>query len=207
MTILDNTTIHVAAICGSLRGNGITRMALTYALDGARELGATTHLIDLREYDLVFCDGSSDYPADVQRLRRDVREAQGLLIGTPVYHGSYSGVLKNALDLMGFREFEGRVVGLVGVAGGSSGAMVTLANLRTVFRSLHSWVVPDEVSISKSDSVFSSAGVCNDEPICDRLLNLGRQVARFSYLHHSDHTREFVEMWETAAENPGVSDS
>jgi len=38
-------------------------MALDYALQGAKEVGASTNLIDLREYELAFCDGSGDYPA------------------------------------------------------------------------------------------------------------------------------------------------
>ena len=203
----DTTQIHVAAICGSLREQSYTRMALDYTLRGAREVGATTKLIDLRDYHLVFCNGSGDYPEDVTRLRQDVAKAKGLIIGTPVYHGSYSGVLKNALDLMSFREIEGRILGLLGVAGGSTGAMVTLTNLRTVGRSLHGWVVPDEVSIPNSDTEFDDEGVCLNDNIADRLINLGREVARFSYLHHSEHTQEFVRMWETIAENPGEADS
>lgn len=204
----DTTSIRVVAICGSLRERSITRMALDYALRGAQELGASTQLIDLREYELVFCDGSRAYPEGVDRLRADVRSAQGILIGTPVYHGSFSGVLKNALDLMGFREFEGSIVGLLGVAGGSAGAMVPLSSLRTVGRVLHAWVVPEEVSVANADTKFADDGTCTDEAIRERLISLGRTVARFAYLHHSDRTREFVEMWETAAENPGVeSDS
>ena len=178
-------------------------MSLNYALQGVQELGASTKLIDLRGYDLTFCDGSGDYPEGVQRLRQDVSAAHGLLIGTPVYHGSFSGVLKNALDLMGFSEFEGRVVGLLGVAGGSTGAMVPLANLRTVGRVLHAWVVPDEVSIANGYSKFTDDGVCTDEAIRERLIDLGRKVARFAYLHHSEHTQEFMQMWETTAVNPG----
>ncbi len=42
----------------------------------------------------------------------EVAGAQGIILGTPEYHGSFSGVLKNALDLMGFDEFEGKMIGL-----------------------------------------------------------------------------------------------
>ena len=101
--------IRVVGISGSLRNNSYTRMAVKIALQGAEKLGAQTQLIDLRDYDLVFCDGKEDesiYPEDVFRLRRDVQWAQRIVLGTPEYHGSFSGVLKNALDLMGFAEFE-----------------------------------------------------------------------------------------------------
>ena len=200
----DSGQMHIAAICGSLRETSYTRMSLNHALEGARELGATTSLIDLRDYDLAFCDGGDEYPDDVARLKQDIAVAKGLIIGTPVYHGSYSGVLKNALDLLSFREFEGTIWGLLGVAGGGTGAMVTLTHLRTIGRSLHAWVVPDEVSIPNSRKQFDADGICIDDGLHERLVNLGRSVARFAYLHHAEQTQEFVRMWESRFSNPGA---
>ncbi|MET0254109.1 MAG: NAD(P)H-dependent oxidoreductase [Terrimicrobiaceae bacterium] len=87
----------------------------------AEELKCETKLIDLRDYQLLFCDGKDDesrYPKDVFRLREEVKQAQGIILDTREYHGGYSGVLKNALDLMGFEEFEGKMLGLVGVSDG-----------------------------------------------------------------------------------------
>ena len=72
------------------------------------------------------------YPDDVFRLRTEVKEAEGVILGTPEYHGSFSGVLKNALDLMGFDEFEGKMIGLVGVSGGRMGACVTFGGMKNV---------------------------------------------------------------------------
>ena len=116
---------RIVGISGSLRRGSYTTLAVALALKGAEELACETKLIDLRDYQLVFCDGKDDesqFPQDVFRLRKDVQRAQGIILGTPEYHGGYSGVLKNALDLMGFDEFEGKVLGLVGVSGGAMGA-------------------------------------------------------------------------------------
>ena len=148
--------IHVSAICGSLREVSYTRMALNIALKGAAEMGATTHLIDLRDYELIFCESGLPEPPDVDRMRADTAKSHGIILGTPVYHGGISGVLKNALDLMGSKEFEGRMVGLVGVAGGATGAVLPLASLRNIGRSIHSWVVPQEVSIPKVRESFTA---------------------------------------------------
>ena len=131
MTHASSQAIQVAGICGSLRKGSFTRMALHVALAGAKEAGARTHLIDLSEYHLIFCDGKEDesgYPKDVFTLREEVRAAQGIILATPEYHGGYSGVLKNALDLMGFEEFEGKMLGLVGVSGGGMGAFGAMNN-------------------------------------------------------------------------------
>ncbi|MDX1810690.1 MAG: NAD(P)H-dependent oxidoreductase [Gammaproteobacteria bacterium] len=201
-----SASVKVIAICGSLRETSFTRMALELALNSAAELGADTQLIDLREFNLIFCDGSSDgLPADVLRLRKLVGDAQGIILGTPEYHGGYSGVLKNALDLMGFEEFEGKMVGLVGVSAGSQGAAEAVNSLRTVGRALHAWVVPEQVSIPFVDGVFEKTGQCKDENVTKRLESLGRQVARFSFLHSSSDAMDFIRAWEEAPNNPGAN--
>lgn len=58
-----------------------------------------------------------------------MRQSAGIILGTPEYHGSFSGVLKNAIDLTGFKELEARIVGLAGVSGGRPGAVNALKEL------------------------------------------------------------------------------
>ena len=197
--------IRVVGICGSLRTGSYTRMALKIALLGAEEAGAQTQLIDLREYQLVFCDGGDNakLPKDVLRLREEVEHAQGIILATPEYHGGYSGVLKNALDLMGFDEFEGKMIGLVGVSGGSMGALGALNTLRSVGRAVHAWVVPEQAGVANVDDAFDEHGHCRDKSVEKRLKAVGRQVAKFASLHNSEQAREFLRLWEAAAENPG----
>lgn len=204
----DNTrsTVRVVGLVGSLRPGSYTRLSVNLALEGAAELGAATRLIDLRDYALPFCDGSKDeshYPPDVTRLRRDLREATGLILGTPEYHGGYSGVLKNALDLMGFAEFEGKTLGLLGVSGGRMGAAHALAGLRTASRSLRAWVLPTEVSIPQVSQQFDAHGLMKDADLAQRIRDLGRQVARFAFLHSSQQAMAFLRAWEEAPVNPG----
>ena len=52
--------VFVVGICGSLRRGSYTRMAVQMALQGAQEVGAQTRLIDLKDYQLVSCDGKED---------------------------------------------------------------------------------------------------------------------------------------------------
>jgi FMN reductase len=147
----------------------------------------------------------SIYPEDIFRLRRDVSQAKGIILGTPEYHGSFSGVLKNALDLMGFEEFEGKMIGLVGVSGGAMGAVNALNSLRTVGRAVHAWVVPEQVSIPEAWKVFDESGMLHDSALEQRLKAVGRQVTRFAYLHASEQAQEFLRAWEGAPVNPGGS--
>ncbi len=207
MSTTKEDKVRVIAICGSLRPNSNTRKALEIALKGAAEAGAETQMVDLREYELIFCDGKEDesgYPPDVARLRDDVRSAQGIIIGTPEYHSSFSGVLKNAIDMMSFKEFEGKMIGLLGTSGGAMGALNALNGLRTIGRSLHAWVIPDQVSIAAAWKAFNDDGTLKDADIEKRLLELGRQVARFSFLHSNEKSLEFLKAWEAAPVNPGA---
>ena len=153
--------ISVVGICGSPSRGSYTLKAVKIALQGAQKVGAQTQLVDLKGYHLLFCDGKEDestYPEDVFQLRREVSQAQGIILGKPEYHGSFSGVLKNAIDLMGFNEIEGKMIGLVDVSGGALGAVNALSSLRTIGRALHVWVVPEQASIPEAWKVFDESG-------------------------------------------------
>ena len=202
----EQALLHVVGISGSLRPGSYTRMALDIALRGAQHAGASIELIDLREYELPFCAGKMgelERSEDVVRLRQALQQAQGVILGTPVYHGSFSGVLKNALDTMGFEEFEGKIIGLVGVSGGALGAADALTGLQVVSRSLHAWVIPQQVSIAEAWKVFGADGSIKDHGVERRLKHVGQQVVRFAYLHTSKQALEFLHQWEEAVANPG----
>ncbi|HYE72899.1 MAG TPA: NADPH-dependent FMN reductase [Blastocatellia bacterium] len=178
----------VIGIVGSLRAGSYTRLAVEQALQAARDAGARTRLIDLKDYQLIFCDGESpldSLPTDVAKLRTEVASAQGIILGTPEYHGSFSGVLKNALDLLDGSEISGKVIGLIGVSGGALGGIDALNSLRVIARSLHSWVIPQQVAIPEAWKVFDETGKIKDHKLEKRVQEVGRQVARFASLHAS----------------------
>lgn len=200
--------IKVVGISGSLRPISYTRMAVKIALEGAQEMGVSTHLIDLRSYELVFCkaiENEADLPLDVFKLRDEVASAQGIILGTPDYHGSFSGVIKNALDLMGFKEFESKMIGLVSVGGGNLGGINALNGLRAIGRQLHAWVIPQQASIARASSAFLENERLIDKKLEDRIKNVGRQVAKFAHLHSSKQSLEFLKQWERAPINPGIT--
>jgi FMN reductase len=196
-------SVRITGISGSRRAGSYTRMAVEAALIGATESGAKVELLDLRAYDLPFADGTDSTTPDLERLRASVKQADGVILGTPEYHGSVSGVLKNALDLMGFEEFEGKMVGLVGVSGGVLGAFNALNELRNIGRVLHAWVVPEQTAVAEAWKVFDKSGAVKDEKIAKRLTDVGRSVARFARLHKCAAAQEFLKHWEESTPNPG----
>ena len=196
----DSVVVRVVGLAGSFRATSATRMAVRCALLGAEGEGARAQLMDLATYDLPFLGREREEPGrvGVERFLADLRSADGVVLGSPEIHGSVSGVLKNALDLTDRDTLEGKMLGLVGVAGGRMGAGDTLSHLRTIGRSLHAWVVPAQVSVADADKAFDAGGEPVDPELRDRLRAVGRQVAHFAWLHKCENHVQFMKEWEGA---------
>ena len=172
------TSPHVVGICGSLRDGSYTRSGIERALASAADSGASTALVDLREYDLPVFDADHRDAGDAESLRTLLQRADAILLGTPMYHGSYSGVLKNAMDYCGFDEFEDTTVGLLAVSGGSfpTGA---LEHLRLVCRAVNAWVLPHQAAIPTVREKFENGDIV-DESIAERVDTLGRRAVEYA---------------------------
>ena len=115
----------IVGIGGTTRSGSSSERALQYALDRARELGADTHLLAGPDLVLpIYSPESPERNAAALHFVAVLRRAQGILIASPGYHGSLSGLIKNALDYAeDMRDdaspyFEGRAVGLIACAYG-----------------------------------------------------------------------------------------
>jgi len=196
----DSVVVRVVGLPGSLRPTSSTRKAVGCALRGAEEDGAHTRLLDLAAYDLPFLGREREEPGRkaVERFLIDLRAADGVVLGSPEIHGSLTGVLKNALDLTDRDLFEGKMLGLIGVAGGRMGASDTLSHLRTIGRSLHAWVVPAQASVADSEHAFDARDEPVDAELAERLRTVGRQVAHFARLHKCENHVQFLKEWEGA---------
>jgi len=143
--------------------------ALQLAADRVEAAGATAKILDLRDMALPFCDGGDGYPdnPDVAILQSTVKQADGLILSTPEYHGNVSGVIKNALDLMSFDELSGKVVGVISVLGGQPNSNA-LNELRLIMRWVHAWVIPEQIAIGRAWQAFGSDGTLKDEQLAKR---------------------------------------
>ncbi len=83
------------------------------------------------------------------------------------------------------------------------GAFDALNSLRNIGRALHAWVVPEQASVPEAWNVFDASGAVKDNGLEERLLTVGRQVARFARLHKCAEATEFLKRWEAAPVNPG----
>ncbi|MBS4168502.1 NADPH-dependent FMN reductase [Parachlamydia sp. AcF125] len=151
--------MKIMGISGSLRAHSKTSLVLKIALEKTKNWGGIPQLIELRHLNLPFCQGEKEYEnyPDVAALRKSFKTADGIILATPEYHGSISGALKNALDLLHENDMEGKVVALISVLGGEMSTNA-LQTMRMICRHLHAWVIPDQLAIPYSFQAFDAQG-------------------------------------------------
>lgn len=170
--------VVVVGVSGSLRDESYTRIGVSKALHGAERNGAETSHIDLRDMDIPLFNQDAEPTPGVRRMSTAFREADAIILGTPMYHGSYSGVLKNAIDHFGFEEFENKTVGLLVVSGGGF-PLPALEHLRSVCRSLNAWVLPWEAAIPRGREVIED-GEITEAKLADRVQTLGERAVEYA---------------------------
>jgi NAD(P)H-dependent FMN reductase len=173
--------LKIVGLCGSLREGSHALSALRIAAAAAERAGAQVVIFDPREKPLPFCEGPStpETHANAEEWRRLTAWADGFLLSTPEYHGSFSGVIKNALDLVGFEQLDGKVCGLVSVLGGGANNNA-LNHLRTVLRWVHAWVIPHQAAIGAAYGAFGADGTLKDAKLQARVERVGTDLAKYT---------------------------
>lgn len=115
-----------------------------------------------------------------------LQRCDGLLLASPAYHGSISGLLKNALDyLEGLRQAEspyldGRAVGCIVCAHGWQATGTTLVAMRSIVHALRGWPTPMGAAINAAIPFTDADGVCSDKAVQFQLDTVARQVVEFA---------------------------
>jgi FMN reductase len=181
----------ILGIGGSTRPKSSTQRALEVSLRAAEREGAETCLIGGPDLILPMYDPSdAERSPGARRLMDGLRRCQGLIIASPGYHGSISGLVKNALDYIEDLHSDERIylddlpVGLIACAGGWQAAAQTLTALRTIVHALRGWPTPLGAALNTSTRFFDDAGECLDLAAKSQLETIGRQVVDFSRRRH-----------------------
>jgi FMN reductase len=179
----------ILGIGGTTRPGSTTERALKVALRAAAAEGADTVIITASDLVLpMYTTDLAARTAAAQRLVGLYRRCHGLVIASPAYHGSLSGLVKNALDYaedlrMDERAyFDGIAVGVIACAGGWQAAVQTMGALREIAHALRGWPTPLGAALNTSIRLFDDAGECLDLSSKFQLENVGRQVVQFAVM-------------------------
>ncbi|MEO0961546.1 MAG: NADPH-dependent FMN reductase [Pseudomonadota bacterium] len=148
----------IVGIGGTLRPGSSTQVAVEQALAYAEGLGARTRMFAGPDLDFPFyATEAPDRTEKAADLVDALRIADGIVIGSPGYHGSVSGLIKNALDYAEDLSrdtrpyFDGRPVGLISGGAGMQGAVTTLGMLRDITHALRGAPTPYGVAFNSAD--------------------------------------------------------
>lgn len=168
--------MKIVALSGSARAPSSTTTALDVAAAAATAAGGQVTRIVLSEWRLPIFDGDVSAADDaVVRFKAAIAACDGLIVATPVFHDSMTGALKNAFDFL-YDELQGKVAGLIAVAGGRTGHGQALEHVRAVLRETGTWVLPRQVPIGNSKEAFDAEGKPTDPETAKRLELLGKEV-------------------------------
>ncbi len=177
----------IVGLGGTVRPGSSSEKALSLALATAEAAGARTAL-----FGGAFLAGLPIYnPHDpfqgpeMVRFLGAISAADGVIVSSPGYHGSISGVVKNALDsLEGLKDdprpyFDGRAVGCIVSAGGAQASGSTLAALRSIIHALRGWPTPFGATLGAS-GLFDDDGAFNDPRDLWQVETVAQQVVEFA---------------------------
>ncbi|MBM6583813.1 NAD(P)H-dependent oxidoreductase [Microvirga sp. BT689] len=137
------------------------------------QTGAKARLVDIAELvpNLMVRSREETSPVLEEALRA-VEQADLLLIGTPVYKGSYTGLFKHFVDLIDYKSLAGVPVALLAMGGSDRHALVIDHQLRPLFGFFNAQTLPTGVFVSERSY---PDGCINDPVLQNRISTFVRE--------------------------------
>lgn len=181
MNSASGKVLRILGIAGSNSSASKTQVVVEAALGFVRETepSARCELIALGDSRLEFCDGRDPgrYEGATREAIDAVLRADALIVGSPMYRGSYPGVLKNLFDLLPNDALEGKVVGLVATGGSDHHYLAIEHELRPLLSFFRAHTVPG--SVYAHNGHFAH-GILADDAVEDRLRGLARSTVELA---------------------------
>lgn len=178
-------TPRIVAIGGTVSVGSTTELALRTAMASAAAHGAEVLLFDGAYLAaLPHYRSTAHAGAEGREMVEAVRAADGVLLAAPGYHGTISGLVKNALDFLEDLSkderpyLDGRAVGLIATAYGDQATMSTMQTLRSIVHALRGWPTPMGATIRTYPGLYSPDGECLDDRARMQLDMVGQQVVQ-----------------------------
>lgn len=175
-------TIKLLGIVGSMRTNSYSFKAMDFALKKAKSTyNSEINIFDLRknrlpvyEPNLNISQLSNSEKESLDKAMYLVKWADAIILSSPDYHGSMSGVLKNFLDYF-WKEFSGKTFGYI--CASHEKGLTVMEQMRTAIRQCYGWSMPYGISTSSND--FDENGNLVNQKTIDRLEMLSRDIVYY----------------------------
>lgn len=193
---MANTRPFIVGIGGTTRPGSSSERLVAAVLAECGAAGADSQLFGGAQLACLphFAPEYRDRTAEQSRFVAAVRRADGLVIGTPGYHGGVSGLVKNAIDLLEDTRgddrpyFDDLPVGVIVSAAGWQAGGVTLAAMRGIVHAMRGWPTPVGIAVnSVSQTLFESDGTLA-APIADVVSEQARQIMSLACRPYAERT-------------------
>jgi NAD(P)H-dependent FMN reductase len=186
---VTDETPKILVLAGSTRQASTNRLLARDAAEALRNAGLEAVFADLRDYPMPLYDGdledASGLPPAAKTLKDLARESDAFVIASPEYNGSYSAVLKNAIDWISRPEpgeralevFSGKPAAILSASPGAGGGRRVLKQLRELLEGIRMTVVPHQVSIAQSGDAFDVEGRLKRPADIESLNRLTEELA------------------------------
>jgi FMN reductase len=189
----------ILGLGGTTRAGSTSERLLRAALERAHALGCRTELVagpdlPMEPYDPTRAERS----ANAERMIGLIRQADGVIIASPGYHGSISGLIKNALDFIEDTRTDDRVyldglaMGCIVVADGPQALGSTVAALRSIAHALRAWPTPYAAMVNASGKPFGADGKELDPAVAESLSLVSEQVVAFARMRRAGAQAEIA---------------
>ncbi len=189
---MSHTQPLIVGIGGTMASNSSSERLMRHVLMQCAAAGADTLYFDGTALDLPMYGYGTPRTDKAVALIDGLRRADGIVISSPGYHGTVSGLIKNALDYVEDMAtddrpyFEARAVGLISVAAGWQATGTTLATLRSIVHALRGWPTPMAVTVNSVQPVFGDDGQVIDPTLLKQLDILAQQIVGFTRMRALD---------------------
>ena len=179
----------IVGVGGTLRDGSTSEQALRLAVGFAGEMGCATEILSGEAINLSPYDPASrERGRGEKRLVEALRRADGVIVSSPGYHGTISGVLKNALDYSEDLRADPRIylsdraIGIIVCADGIQAMGSTLGTLRSIAHALRAWPTPFAAVVNSCAKPFAADGSCASTEVEQSLRLVAAQVVEFAQM-------------------------
>jgi FMN reductase len=185
---MSSDSPFIVGIGGTTRPNSSTERYLRIALHAVEGAGATTTMLGAEALRIPLYEYGRELEGPARALVSQLRRADGVILISPGYHGTVSGLVKNALDYVEeLRDdsrpyFSGRAVGCMAVAAGWQAAVSTMSSLRGIVHALRGWPTPLGVAINSGETALAGDDDRQSQLVNSQIQTMARQVLDFARL-------------------------
>lgn len=176
--------MKIAILLGSVReGRQSHKVAHELAQKFALQTNVEVELIDLAELNLPIMTERlgkmTNPPANIAQFSKSMESADAIILVSPEYNGSYTGVLKNAMDYL-LKEYYRKPMGVVAVAGGKFGGLNATHHMQSLILHLGAFPMPLKLLVPFVQNVFDAEDILTDETLTKNFDTFVKEFIWFS---------------------------